>query len=117
MQATSTPKEGKHAAMDEQSVRTTVEAHAQAVVDPIDLEHVERDFIDDLRPQIPAIAGLLPLPVSSAQVDSLHFEDDHAIAHITYTGDSGSMTIRTLWEDRGAGQAQIVEGAPAPTER
>ena len=102
--------------MDEQSVRATVEAHAKAVVDPIDLEQIQRDFIEDLHPQIPAIAGLLPQPVTSAKVDSVHFEDDHAIAHITYTGDSGSLTIRTLWEDRGAGQAQIVEGAPAPTE-
>lgn len=102
--------------MDEQSVRATVEAHAQAVVDPIDIEHVQSDFIEDLRPQIPAIASLLPQPVTSAHVDSVHFEDDHAIAHITYTGDSGSLTIRTLWEERGAGQAQIVEGAPAPSE-
>lgn len=98
--------------MDATQVKNTVETHAQAVVDPLDMERVQGDMITELHPALPQIAALLPTPVQSASVDSVDHQDDHAIALITYTGESGSITVRSRWEDRGAGQAQIVEVAP-----
>lgn len=40
--------------MDQQIVCDTVEAHAQAIVDPIDVGHVEADLIEELHPQLPS---------------------------------------------------------------
>ncbi len=98
--------------MDEATLRPVVEAHAQAVCDPMDAAHVQADLIDELHPQLPAIAQLLPQPVRSATVDSLVIADDHATALITYTGDDASLTLNSRWEDRGAGQPQVVAAAP-----
>src|SRR3954453_22557977 len=98
--------------MDEATLRPVVEAHAQAICDPMDEAHVQADLVDELHPQLPAIAQLLPQPVRSATVDSLVLADDHAVALITYTGDESSMTINSRGEDRGAGQPQIVAAAP-----
>jgi hypothetical protein len=99
--------------MDEATIRPVVEAHAQAVCDPMDGAHVQADFIDELHPQLPAIAQVLPQPVRTAAVDSVVVADDHATALITYTGDETSVTINSRWEDRGGAQPQIVSAAPA----
>jgi hypothetical protein len=99
--------------MDEATIRPVVEAHAQAVCDPVDAAHLRADFIDELHPQLPAIAQMLPQPVRSAAVDSLVVADDHTTALITYTGDETSVTINSRWEDRGAAKPQIVSAAPA----
>jgi hypothetical protein len=98
--------------MDEATVRPIVEAHAQAVCDPIDIAHVQADLIEDLHAGLPQLASALPRPVTSASVDSLDVQDDHAIAHITYSGAESSLTIQSRWEDRGAGQPQVVEARP-----
>lgn len=98
--------------MDEATLRPVVEAHAQAACDPMDAAHVQADLIDEMHPQLPAIAQMLPQPVRSATVDSLVVADDHATALITYTGDAASLTINSRWEDRGGGQPQVVSAAP-----
>jgi hypothetical protein len=99
--------------MDEASVRPVVEAHAEAVVDPIDVDHVTNDFVEDLRPQVPSLATVLPQPVTSADVEKVDVQDDHADVTITYSGAEQSVSINTRWEDRGSGRPQIVEAAPA----
>lgn len=98
--------------MDEATLRPVVEAHAQAVCDPMDAAHVQADLIEELHPQLPAIAQMLPQPVRSATVDSIVDGDDHAVALITYTGDGSSLTIKSRWEDRGGAQPQIVSAEP-----
>lgn len=98
--------------MDEGQIRQLAQAHVDAVIDPIDVPKIQSDLIEELHPALPQIAALLPQPVTSASVDSVEAADDHAIAHVTYTGDSGSLSIRQRWEDRGGAQPQIVEAAP-----
>ena len=98
--------------MDEATLRPVVEAHAQAVCDPMDADHVQADLIDELHPQIPAIAQMLPQPVRSATVDSIVIADDHAIALTTYVGDDSSLTLKSRWEDRGGSQPQVVSAEP-----
>ena len=99
--------------MDEAALRPVVEAHAQAVCDPMDAAHVQADLVDELHPQLPAIAQILPQPVRSAVVDSLVVADDHAVALITYSGDDDmSVTINSRWEERGGPHPQIVSAAP-----
>lgn len=99
--------------MDEATLRPVVEAHAQAICDPMDAAHVQADLIDELHPQLPAIGSLLPQPVRSATVDSIVVADDHAIALITYAGDDDqSTTLKSRWEDRGGGRPQVVSAEP-----
>jgi hypothetical protein len=99
--------------MDEATLRPVVEAHAAAIVDPMDPEHVQRDLVEELHPQLPTIAQMLPQPVTSATVDAIAVHDDHADVTITYSGTDASLSINSRWEDRGAGQPQIVQAAPA----
>lgn len=98
--------------MDENAVRAAVEAHAQAVVDPIDVVTLRADLIDDLHPQLSSLAGALPQPVTSAKVTSLEVADDHADAVITYRGADSELAIASRWEDRGAGRPQVVSAVP-----
>ena len=99
--------------MDEATLRPVVEAHAQAICDPMDEAHVQADLVEELHPQLPAIAQLLPQPVRSATVDSVVVAEDHGIALTTYVGDDDqSVTINSRWEDRGADQPQVVSAAP-----
>lgn len=99
--------------MDTTQITAIVNAHAQAIVDPLDLAHVQADLIPELHPAIPEIAALLPQPVTSASVDSLDVGPDHAIAVITYTGEEASVSLRSRWEQRAASQPQVVHAAPA----
>lgn len=96
--------------MDEAKTRGCIQDHADAVVRG-DIEAVTNDFAQELRPQVPTLAQNLPLPVSSAEVVSVEVGEDESVAMIRYTGDSGQVTIRTHWQDRG-GQLQIVAGEP-----
>jgi hypothetical protein len=100
--------------MDEATLRPVVEAHAAAIVDPLDAQRVQDDLIEELHPQLPMIAEMLPQPVTSATVDAIDVQDDHADVTITYSGAESALTINSRWEDRGAGQPQIVQAAPAP---
>jgi hypothetical protein len=96
--------------MDENTTRSCVQAHADAVVRG-DMDHVVSDFREDLRPQVPEIAKELPQPVTSAEVLGVEMGDDTSYARIKYTGPDKELTIRTHWQDIG-GQPQIVGADP-----
>jgi hypothetical protein len=99
--------------MDEQELRRAAEAHAQAVVDPIDVEQITKDLIDELHPQIPVISSLLPQPITSARVVSIEVQEGHGESVIAYSSPDSTVSFRSRWEDRGAGRLQIVDSAPA----
>jgi hypothetical protein len=96
--------------MHQQQTRDTVQAHADAVVRG-DFGHVTNDFIEEMRPQVPAIGQALPQPVTSAEVRSLTVGDDESVAEIHYAGENGSVTIRSRWREVD-GVPQIVAGEP-----
>ncbi len=98
--------------MDEALLRETVESHAQAIVDPMDVARVQSDLIEELHPQLPVIAQLLPQPVTSANVDEVSVHDEHADVRITYAGADKSLTIASRWEERGSDRPQIVQAVP-----
>ena len=97
--------------MDEVPARKHAEAHAKAVVEG-DMDTATNDFVPDMRDKVQDIAGKLPQPVEDADVESLDFEDDHAIARIRYSNERESIAIRTRWEEHG-GRPMIVEAAEA----
>jgi hypothetical protein len=94
--------------MNEETLRPVVEAHAAAVVDPIDVAHVGGDLSEDLRPQLASVAPLLPQPVTSASVDSLELDGDSGTAVIRYTGADKELAVRSVWKDIGGEAPKIV---------
>ncbi len=96
--------------MDDRKTRKHVQAHADAVVRG-DMDAVTADFSEELRPQVPQLAQLLPHPVTTAEVVSLHVEEAESVATIRYLGDSGKVTLRTRWQDHGR-HPVIVEVEP-----
>jgi hypothetical protein len=96
--------------MDEQTTRDRIQAHADAVVSG-DIETVTNDFSEPLRPQVPQIAQSLPQPVKVAEVLSVEFVGEEAVAKIRYSGGDKAQTIRTHWQEID-GQPQIVDGEP-----
>src|SRR3954462_2028990 len=97
--------------MDDTKAREHIQAHADAVVSG-DFDHVIADFSDELRPQAPQIAKLLPQPVESAEVVSVESGDDEAVAQIRYSGAGQDVTIRSYWQEQD-GTPRIVKGEPA----
>lgn len=96
--------------MDERSIRDHIHRHADAVVDG-DMDTVVADFAEELRPQVPEIARMLPQPVTSADVKSVEAGDDETVAEIRYEGSDGALTIRSHWQERD-GAFVIVKGEP-----
>jgi hypothetical protein len=96
--------------MDEARTREHVQGHAEAV-ERGDMDAVVADFSEELQPQVPEIAKALPQPVTSAQVLSLEVDDDESVAVIRYSGDTGEVTIRSRWQDRG-GRPVVVAAEP-----
>jgi hypothetical protein len=97
--------------MDQATMQERAEAHGQAVVRG-DFDAVAADIIEEMHPQLPAVAELLPQPTTQADVLRCDVEDDHAIVEIRYSNDDKSITLRSRWEDRD-GTVLIVEAAPA----
>jgi len=96
--------------MDEDTTRTQIHEHADAVVRG-DMETVISDFSEELRPQVPQLAQALPQPVTSADVLSLEVGGEESVATIRYAGDSAEVTIRSHWRDVG-GRPVIVHAEP-----
>lgn len=97
--------------MDEAKTKSTIQAHAEAIARG-DLDAATADFCAEMQPHVPELAKALPLPVSSAEVQSVDVGDDESVALIRYTGDSGEVTIRSRWRDVD-GRARIVAAEPA----
>ena len=96
--------------MDEAKARNQIQEHADAVVRG-DMDTVIGDFTEELRPQVPQLAQVLPQPVSSAEVLSVEPGEEECVAQIRYVGDSGEVTIRTRWCEVD-GTPKIVHGEP-----
>ena len=96
--------------MDEAKTKSTIQAHAEAIARG-DMDAAVADFCAEMQPHVPELAKALPLPVSSAEVQSVDVGDDESVALIRYKGDSGEVTIRSRWQDVD-GRARIVAGEP-----
>jgi hypothetical protein len=96
--------------MDDNTTRRRVQEHADSVARG-DLGAATADFVEDMRPHVPEIASALPLPVSSAEVLSVEVGDEESVARIRYTGESGTVTIKSQWRDVN-GRPEIFAGEP-----
>ncbi len=96
--------------MDESTAKGHIEAHADAVVSG-DQEALLADFSEDLRPQLPQLAQMLPQPVTSSEIKDVQFGDEESVSTITYSGPDSSVTIRAEWREEG-GRPVIVHAEP-----
>ena len=87
--------------MDEQTVRQYAEAHGQAVVSG-DMAHVMADLAPSAQAEIGPVAGAMPQPVTSAEVQSIELKGDEAVVEIRYSGADKAITVRSVWQQHGA---------------
>jgi hypothetical protein len=98
--------------MDDAKTRDHINEHADAVVRG-DMDAITADFCEDLRPQVPQIAQVLPQPVTAAEVLNVEVGAAESVGMIRYSGDTGEVTIRSRWQDEG-GRPVIVQAEPEP---
>jgi hypothetical protein len=96
--------------MDDASTRTYIESHADAVVRG-DMDAIIADFSEELRPQVPELAQVLPQPTTAADVQSIEIGDDESVSTIRYSGEDSAVTIRARWSEQ-AGRPVIVHAEP-----
>ena len=96
--------------MDEATAKNHIEAHADAVVSG-DQQALLADFSEELRPQLPQLAQMLPQPVTSSEVKDIQFGAEESVSTITYSGADSSVTIRAEWREEG-GRPVIVHAEP-----
>jgi hypothetical protein len=97
--------------MDDAKTRQTIQDHADAVVAG-DFDRVIGDFTEELRPQVPQLAQILPQPVESAEVGSVDAGAEEYVAHIKYSGAGKDVTIRSHWREEADGTPRIAHGEP-----
>ena len=96
--------------MDETVTRRHIDAHADAVVRG-DMDAIIADFSEQLRPQVPQLAQLLPQPTTSADVQSVDIGEDESVSTIRYSGEDSAVTIRARWQEE-ADRPVIVHAEP-----
>jgi hypothetical protein len=96
--------------MDEARTRKQIEDHA-AAAEAGDMETIVNDFVEELRPEVQEIGKDLPNPITTAEIVSIDFGEDEAVATIKYSNDESEGTIESHWQDVG-GQPQIVHAEP-----
>jgi len=98
--------------MDAGSIRRHIRRHADAVVHGL-WSTVAADFAEGLRLQVPQIIEGFPRPaVTSAEVLSVEIGEPDSVAMIRYSGESGEVTLRSRWQDRGGEHPVIVQIEP-----
>lgn len=96
--------------MDDATIRARVQAHADAI-ERGDMDAVVADLSEELRPQAPQFAQLLPQPLASANVVDVDVRADEAVSLIRYTGVGTEVTVRARWQERGD-RAVVVSVEP-----
>lgn len=95
--------------MEEQAVRD----HAQAHLDALLAGNVDRaiqDFSEELRRNLGEVMAMLPLPLTSADVESVDRAGSGFTAILHLVGETTETRLETRWKDRD-GRPTIVEAS------
>jgi hypothetical protein len=95
--------------MDEAAVRE----HAQQMCDALvagDVERAIADVSDELRRNLGEVVGLLPLPVTEAEIESIERGGSSLNVVVRLLGQSDEVRVQTRWKDRD-GRPRIVEAS------
>ena len=98
--------------MDEEAVRE----HVQALCDALengDVGRAAQEMSNELQANLGPLVAMLPLPLTSAAVESVDMAGNGYLAVIHLVGDEGSIRLQTRWKERD-GKPTMVEGSHVP---
>jgi hypothetical protein len=93
--------------MDEDIVREHAQRLCDALVDG-DVGRATEDFSPELRQNLGEVIALLPLPSSSATIESVEYGANGYNVAVRLTGETEEVVIETRWKDRD-GRPTVVE--------
>lgn len=92
--------------IDETTLRKQLKVHGDAIIAG-DMARALEDFIDEVKPHVPAVAALLPRSLNAADVLSVRQDGSQFVVQIRYSGQGTPLVVESTWEDRG-GRPLIV---------
>lgn len=100
--------------MDEETVRLRAEAYCEALVAG-DMERAAQDLSEQLSANLGQLVAMLPMPLTSATVESLERTASGFLAVLHLVGESTETKLETRWKDRDD-RPVIVEVSHQPEE-
>jgi hypothetical protein len=106
--------------MDEQTVREHAQAHCRALVSG-DIGKASQDMSRELQQNLGPLVAMLPLPLTSATIESVEMTGTAYRAVLHLVGDEGEIRLETRWKERDGKPtiveaSRVAEAAPAPLE-
>lgn len=95
--------------MDEQSVRDHAQSHCEALLAG-DIGRASQDMSRELQQNLGPLVAMLPLPLTSATVESVEMTGKAYSAVLHLVGDEGEIRLQTRWKERD-GRPTIVEAS------
>jgi hypothetical protein len=85
--------------MEEQTVRTRAEAWCDALVAG-DMELAGQDLSDQLSANLGELVAMLPMPLTSASVESLERTPSGFLGVVHLVGETSETRLETRWKER-----------------
>jgi hypothetical protein len=95
--------------MDPQSVRDRAEAFCYALVAG-DMDRAAEELSRELRSNLGPLVAILPLPLTTATVDSVEVGGSGYVVMLDLAGESNEIRLQTRWKERD-GRPTIVEAS------
>ena len=95
--------------MDDQAVRTHAQAHLDALMAG-DVDRAIEDLSEELRRNLGEVMAMLPLPLTSADVESVDRAGSGFTSILHLVGETTETRLETRWKDRD-GRPTIVEAS------
>jgi hypothetical protein len=86
-------------AIDEQAVRDHAQGHLDALIAG-DVDRALQDLSNELRSQPGELMAMLPLPLTSAEVESVDKAGSGYTAVLHLVGETDETRLQTRWKDR-----------------
>ena len=106
-------------AIDEQAVREHAQGHLDALIAG-DVDRALQDLSKELRSQPGELMAMLPLPLTSGEIETVDLAGSSYTAVLHLVGETDETRLQTRWKDRD-GRPTVVEvshlsSAALPTE-
>jgi hypothetical protein len=98
--------------MDEQSVREQAHAHCEALLSG-DIGQASQSMSRELQANLGQFVAMLPLPLTSATIESVEMTGKAYRAVLHLVGDEGEIRLETRWKERD-GQPTMIEASHMP---
>jgi hypothetical protein len=95
--------------LDEQMVRDHAQAHLDALVSG-DVDRAIQDLSSELQRNLGEIMAMLPLPLTAADIESVHMGGSSYTAVLHLVGETTESRLETRWKDRD-GRPTIIEAS------